>query len=142
MSKCDNHKFFLFLYRALTLLALASIIKTRREALFMDHKIMIELVDGILEIMEKQLIRIVLYGSVARGTNTEESDVDIALLLKGVLDKDTEDKLSDLVVDMNLKYDKVFSVIDIDIDNFQKWEKVTPFYKNVTQEGIVLWKAA
>lgn len=108
----------------------------------MDHKIMIELVDGILEIMEKQLIRIVLYGSVARGTNTEESDVDIALLLKGVLDKDTEDKLSDLVVDMNLKYDKVFSVIDIDIDNFQKWEKVTPFYKNVTQEGIVLWKAA
>lgn len=108
----------------------------------MDNKVMIELVEGILSIMERQVIRIILYGSVARGTNTEESDVDVALLLKGRLDKDTEDKLSDLVVDMNLKYDKVFSVIDIDIDNFQKWEKVTPFYKNVAQEGIVLWKAA
>lgn len=108
----------------------------------MNKKIMIELVDGILKIMEQQVVRIILYGSVAKGTNTEESDVDIALLLKGSLDKDTEDKLSDLIVDMNLKYDKVFSVIDIDIENFQKWEKVTPFYKNVTQEGIILWKAA
>lgn len=107
----------------------------------MNKKIMIELVDGILKIMEQQVVRIILYGSVAKGTNTEESDVDIALLLKGSLDKDTEDKLSDLIVDMNLKYDKVFSVIDIDIENFQKWEKVTPFYKNVTQEGIILWKA-
>lgn len=108
----------------------------------MDGNIMLELVNGILDLMEHQVIRIVLYGSVARGTNTEESDVDVALFLKGSLDKDTEDKLSDLIVDMNLKYDKVFSVIDIDIDNFLKWEKVTPFYKNVTQEGIVLWKAA
>lgn len=108
----------------------------------MDYKIMIELVNGILQIMEHQVVRIVLYGSVARGTNTEESDVDVALLMKGVLSKDTEDKLSDFVVDMNLKYDKVFSVIDIDIENFLKWEKVTPFYKNVTQEGIVLWPAA
>lgn len=108
----------------------------------MDYKIMIELVNGILEIMEQQVVRIVLYGSVARGTNTEESDVDVALFLKGSLSVDTEDKLSDLIVDMNLKYDKVFSVIDIDIDNFLKWEKVTPFYKNVTQEGIVLWTAA
>ena len=43
---------------------------------------------------------------------------------------------------MNLKYDKVFSVIDIDIDNYEKWKAVTPFYKNVKQDGIVLWKVA
>lgn len=107
----------------------------------MDNKVLTELVQGILDIMESQVIRIVLYGSVARGTNTEESDVDVALLIKGALDKVTEDKLSDWIVDMNLKYDKVFSVIDIDYDVFQKWEKVIPFYRNVTQEGVVLWKA-
>ena len=106
----------------------------------MDEKILQELVNGILSIMESKVIRIVLYGSVARGTNTTESDVDVALFMNGNLDRDTEDKLSDLVVDMNLKYDKVFSVIDYDV--FKKWEKVTPFYKNVAQEGIVLWKAA
>lgn len=108
----------------------------------MNQKVYMELVKGILELMEERVVRIVLYGSVARGTSTEESDVDIALLIRGNLDKDTEDKLSDIVVDMNLKYDKVFSVIDIDYDKFQKWEKVMPFYQNVNREGIVLWKAA
>lgn len=108
----------------------------------MDIKILDELVAGILAIMKPSVVRIVLYGSVARGTNTEESDVDVAVLIKGELDKDMEDKLSDLVVDMNLKYDKVFSVIDINYDTFRKWEGVTPFYQNVNKEGIVLWKAA
>lgn len=108
----------------------------------MDIKILDELVAGILAIMKPSVVRIVLYGSVARGTNTEESDVDVAILIKGELDKDMEDKLSDLVVDMNLKYDKVFSVIDINYDTFRKWEGVTPFYQNVNKEGIVLWKAA
>lgn len=108
----------------------------------MEQMVLKELVEGILAIFETQVIRIVLYGSVARGTNTTESDVDIALLLNGSLSKETEDKLSDLVVDLNLKYDIVLSVIDIDYELFKKWEKVTPFYKNVNDEGIVLWKAA
>ena len=95
----------------------------------MDVNAINELVDGILTIFNTQVVRIVLYGSYARGTNTSESDVDIALLLKGNLNESTEDKLSDLVVDLNLKYDKVFSVIDIDYAVFQKWEKITPFYK-------------
>ncbi len=96
-----------------------------------------ELVDGILSIFGHQVIRIVLYGSVARGTNTVESDIDIALLLNGGLSKITEDRLSDLVVDLNLKYDTVLSVIDIDYEIFRKWEKVIPFYKNMNEEGII-----
>ena len=108
----------------------------------MNKEILMELVHGILAIMEQQVVSIILYGSVAKGTYTEESDVDIALLMNGNLNKDTEEVLSDFIVDMNLKYDTVFSVIDIDFDSFKKWESVTPFYKNMTREGIVLWKAA
>lgn len=108
----------------------------------MDKNALKKLVDGILAIFNTQVIQIVLYGSYARGTNTSESDVDVALLLNGKLNENREDKLSDLVVDLNLKYDKVFSVIDIDYAVFKKWEKVTSFYKNVNKEGIVLWKAA
>ena len=108
----------------------------------MEQMVLGELVEGILSILESQVIRIVLYGSVARGTNTAESDVDIALLLNGNLSRETEDKLSDLIVDLNLKYDIVLSVIDIDYEMFKKWEKVTPFYKNVNVEGVVFWKAA
>lgn len=108
----------------------------------MDKNILNELVNGILAILEPSVIQIVLYGSVARGTNTEESDVDVALLINGLLNKETEELLSDFIVDMNLKYDKVFSVIDINYDNFLKWKGVTPFYQKVTKEGIVLWRAA
>ncbi|EOS80189.1 hypothetical protein C817_02062 [Dorea sp. 5-2] len=108
----------------------------------MDEKILMELVDGILEIMKNRVIGIILYGSAARGTNTEESDVDVAILMQGNLDKETEGKLSEFIVDMNLEYDKVFSVIDIDYEMFCKWQKITPFYQNVMQEGVVLWTAA
>ena len=80
----------------------------------MDTNVLNELVEGILDIFNTQVIRIVLYGSYAKGTNTSESDVDVASLLNGNLNERTEDKLPDLVVDLNLKYDKVFSVIDID----------------------------
>ena len=108
----------------------------------MEESVWSEFVKGILDNMDNRLVSIILYGSVARGTNTEESDVDIALIMHGKLDFDTEDKLSDFIVDMNLKYDKVFSVIDIDIAHFRKWINVLPFYQNVEREGVVLWKAA
>lgn len=107
-----------------------------------EESVWSEFVKGILNIMDNRLVSIILYGSVARGTNTEESDVDIALIMYGKLDFDTEDKLSDFIVDMNLKYDKVFSVIDIDIEHFRKWINALPFYQNVEREGVVLWKAA
>ena len=49
----------------------------------MDTNALNELVEGILAILNTQVIRIVLYGSYARGNNTFESDGDVALLLNG-----------------------------------------------------------
>jgi predicted nucleotidyltransferase len=118
------------------------LLKDRRGMVLMEQDVMQELVDGILAVMQEQVVSIILYGSFARGTNTPDSDVDVALLIKGKLNPATEDRLSDFIVDMNLKYDKVFSVIDIDIDKFSAWETAMPFYRNVKKEGIVLWKAA
>lgn len=111
-----------------------------KEKLFMEEKALRELVEEILSFLDNQIIQIILCGFYANGTYTSESDVDVALLLQRTLDKKKEEQLSELIVTLNLKYDKVFSVIDIDYSCFQKWKKVTPFYKNVKQ-GIVLWKA-
>ena len=108
----------------------------------MDKAILQELVQGMVEIIKSDIVKVILYGSVARGTNDEESDVDIMIILKNELDSLTEDKLSDFIVDMNLKYDKVFSVIDVNVHKFDKWAAVLPFYQNVDREGIVLWTAA
>ena len=89
----------------------------------MEQYILQELVTRILSVMQEKLRSIILYGSVARNANTEESDIDIAFLTNSSLDRDTEDKLSDFIVDMNIKYDNVFSVIDIDFQKFSAWEK-------------------
>ena len=101
-----------------------------------------ELVNGLLSILSSQMTQIVLYGSTARGTAESDSDIDIALFVCNRLTDQQEDMLSDLIVDLNLKYDKVFSVVDINQQTYLKWRDVTPFYQNVEKEGIVLWKAA
>lgn len=106
----------------------------------LDEKITDELVAGILNVIEEKVIRIVLYGSVARGTDTEESDVDVALLLTKSMDKYEEEQLSEFIVDMDLKYDKVFSVIDIDYTMYCEWEETMPFYRNMKKDGIILWE--
>ncbi|MDD2402114.1 MAG: nucleotidyltransferase domain-containing protein [Clostridia bacterium] len=107
------------------------------------NQIMInELVEGLLNIYGSHLISIILYGSVARGTELLDSDIDIAILLDNINDQDTKDKLLDFVVELDLKYDRVFSVIDIDYSQFLKWEKILPFYRNVKKDGVVLWKVA
>ena len=108
----------------------------------MEQDMVNELVNGILRSLHVQPLRIVLYGSTARGTNTAESDIDIAVFVRSRLQSDEDDRLSDAIVDMNLKYGKVFSVIDIDESTYQKWRAVLPFYQNVDREGVVLWTAA
>ena len=101
-----------------------------------------ELVHGLLGILAEQTVQIVLYGSTARGTAEPDSDIDIAIFVTRRPDAQQEDRLSGLIVDLNLKYDKVFSVVDIDQETYLKWRSAAPFYQNVDKEGIVLWKAA
>lgn len=101
-----------------------------------------ELIEGLKNIYNERLISIILYGSVARGTETDNSDVDIAIILKNAKGQPLHDKLIDFTLDLDLKYDKVFSVIDIDYDEYTKWKDVLPFYKNVKKDGVILWKAA
>lgn len=50
-----------------TLTASAVIRYNEKEVILMDHEVLNELVDGLLGIMKPFLVRIVLYGSVARG---------------------------------------------------------------------------
>ena len=41
-----------------------------------------------------------------------------------------------------MKYEKVFSFIDIEKEKMEQWGDILPFYKNIQKEGIVLWKTA
>ena len=101
-----------------------------------------ELIRGLTDIFQNNISMIILYGSVARNEAMDESDVDIAIIVKDQMDKDTKSRFVNWVADMDIRYEKVFSIVDIQESNMMKWEKVLPFYQNIRREGIVLWKAA
>ncbi|MCH5332967.1 MAG: nucleotidyltransferase domain-containing protein [Agathobacter sp.] len=100
-----------------------------------------KMIPGFQDIFGNVLEQIILYGSVAKGTNTEESDIDIAVIVRSYTE-DMHDKMIDLTVDLELEYNKVLSVLLIDYDSFKEWENVLPFYQNVKKDGIMLWSAA
>lgn len=101
-----------------------------------------ELVRGLLEIFKDNIEAIILYGSVARNESTQESDVDIAIIIRTDMSDITREKFIQWSAELDLRYDRVFSIVDIQEKNMQKWGDVLPFYQNVQKEGIVLWKAA
>ncbi|MCI5530418.1 MAG: nucleotidyltransferase domain-containing protein [Blautia sp.] len=101
-----------------------------------------ELIKGLLEIFQGDISMIILYGSVARNEAGPESDIDIAIIMKKDMDEDRKDRFISWSADMDIRYDRVFSIVDIREDNMKKWGNVLPFYRNVQEEGVVLWKAA
>ena len=101
-----------------------------------------ELVQGLTDIFRNNISMIILYGSVARGSANKESDIDIAIVVRSQMDDATKRRFLNWAADMDIRYERVFSIVDIQESNMRKWENVLPFYRNVKKEGIVLWKAA
>ena len=91
----------------------------------------------------EKLKKVVLYGSVAREVATDDSDVDIIVLIDMNQSEliEYEDALSDVSTNLALEYFKVFSLIDVSLEEYDHWKDILPFYKNVDKEGIVLYAA-
>lgn len=99
---------------------------------------------ALKNIYKDNLDKVILYGSYARGDYTEESDVDIMILLR-ISDmeiKDYRELLSELTYNFNTSYDIDIKPIAKSKDEFTKWVKVYPFYANIEREGVELFGAA
>ena len=107
------------------------------------RKMLLELEEKLQRVYGNKLKAVILYGSVARGTATEESDIDIMVLIDGTAQelRAFEDQLSDVSTDISIKYFRVFSIIDISYQEYMRWMNMLPFYRNVSQEGVVLYAA-
>jgi predicted nucleotidyltransferase len=79
----------------------------------------------------ERIHEIILYGSVARGEATEQSDVDILIVLDS---KDETGELFQLAFDVGLEYDVVITP-HMQTKEYFDLRQEFPFLKNVLNEG-------
>ncbi|RLD58117.1 MAG: nucleotidyltransferase domain-containing protein [Bacteroidetes bacterium] len=102
-----------------------------------DEKIVRDIKEKILEINPDA--EIYLYGSRARGDVHEESDWDILILLnKDKVSRLEEKPFRDNVFDLQLEYGEDISIFALSKKEWIGKHSITPFYKNVLEEGILL----
>ena len=89
----------------------------------------------------EKLSSIILFGSYARGDNTDESDIDIMILLD--CDKQEVDSFREetrnMADDISLDSDFFVSILLRDKKNFEDKQDFLPFYKNVVREGVKIY---
>jgi predicted nucleotidyltransferase len=83
--------------------------------------------------------RLMLFGSVARGTADEESDVDLLIVLKERPSHQVRNRISSIILGINLEYDANLSNLIVDQN---AWDEgplfVLPIYAEIQQQGIRL----
>ena len=83
-------------------------------------------------------IEIILFGSKARGDYTENSDIDVLVILNEY-NQTNIDQIYSLVAKILVEYSVYISVKVWDYDNYLKMKGLnTPFILNMSKEGIHL----
>ncbi len=83
----------------------------------------------------QRLKNIILYGSWARNEATQDSDIDLAIVLSGDVVAGKEiDRLIDIVTDINLNYGVLLSVYPVSENDYT--EVNSPLLMNLRKEGV------
>jgi predicted nucleotidyltransferase len=80
-----------------------------------------------------------LYGSVTRGETDEESDIDLLIVTKKPLPRTIRHQITDIVFEINLRYDTNFSTLVVDQASWESGTfSVLPLREEILREGIAL----
>lgn len=97
------------------------------------------------EIFGDKLKDVILFGSFANGNASDESDIDIMLLIdlnRTDLNR-YKNNICKISADLGMQYNVLISPILQNIDEFNSFKNDLPFFKNVTLGGVrigVQWK--
>jgi len=99
-------------------------------------RILDEFKKEIEKLYGKRLKSIILYGSWARGDATEDSDIDVLIVLeRKVIPGKEIDRMIDIITDINLKHGVLISVYPISEEDYSKIN--SPLLINVRREGVL-----
>ena len=112
--------------------------KTQNPTLFFYEQVFSELKKGIQEIAGDRLIKMVLYGSRARGDYSEESDTDIAIIIRGLSPKMKRQILSK-IAEIELDHLRSLSTLILSEEDFDLLKKrERRIASDIEREGIPL----
>lgn len=83
------------------------------------------------------VVAIYLYGSYVKGNYDDESDIDIAAIVKGNR-IDLQNKLKeiwDISADIGLENDVIVSPTVIPFGEYEEYKQKLPYYMNIQKEG-------
>ncbi len=94
-----------------------------------------EFVQRVQSLYGERLRQVLVYGSWARNEATEESDIDLAVVLAGDVRPGREiDRMIDIITDINLEYGVLLSVYPVSEENYLHAN--SPLLINLRREGI------
>lgn len=100
-------------------------------------KILWKLNNSFKQYYKNRLIKILLYGSRARGDEEVDSDIDILVVLeKPVNPVDEILNTGTIVADLSLEYNLVISCIFMDREEFERRNSM--FLNNIRKESIII----
>lgn len=94
----------------------------------------------IENISDNHIKKIILYGSYARGDYSQDSDIDIMVLmdLEEPQIKAYENKIYDATYYFNDVNETEIMPVVQNIYHFNYWKKAYMFYRNVEEEGVII----
>lgn len=102
--------------------------------------------ERLIEIEGDNLLRVVLYGSAARGDYGRESDIDLFILVREGHMLDLMSRISSIAVETDIFVSRGQTLISPLIVTLDEWEhgnrgltQKLPIYQNVIREGVVLY---
>ena len=82
---------------------------------------------------------VILYGSYSRGDNKPNSDIDLLILLdKNNLSPKDRKRIKYPLYDIEFETGQIISPLVLSKHDWESRHRITPFYENVTKEGVVL----
>ena len=105
--------------------------------------ILIEYAGMVSGLYASALKAVILYGSHARGDYTEDSDVDIMMLVDMPEEEisRSRESLAGLTYDFNEAHDLKIMPVVIGEKQFAYWLPVYPFYQNIEKDGVSIYAA-
>lgn len=99
--------------------------------------ILVQLKQQLKNYYGNRLNQIILFGSQARNDAHPDSDIDILVVLNGLVNIGEEiEKTSPIIADLSLEKDVVINCIFMDDNKFN--HRNGPLLRNIRQEGITI----